>query len=322
MSFMKYLENKTCTRAVTVMDAYKEKLDADMSSLLLKPDERLNEARRNIVNMREVSKILSELNYPLKDEFWMAVRSGSAKQVWKAHGAFRRYAEYAKLDRKMTDKIETVLFNYQTKLYAKEFSPEDADEVVKSSLGESQAILDQMAHNIDLAISRIPNWHNHKVIIEAISPENGWVINEARVTIGDAFQASFVYEHTPTGMKAGDFTEEEMPVSLKADMHDLLAKLQKNPKYNRILTLYMTRPFSERRYFEIAKRDLALGIESVLPNHITLATSPLSGDSDVWKVRVEEKYLREYLHEGDVKQYHIIGEEAPIRWIERMSNER
>jgi hypothetical protein len=214
------------------------------------------------------------------------------------------------------------MFQYQTKLYGREFNSEDADEVVKSSMGESQAILDQMAQKIELAISKIPSWRNHRVVIEAICPDKGWIVSEAKVTVGDAFIASFVYEHTSTGLKVGEIAEEDLPDSLKADMHALLAKLQKNPKYNKILTLYMTRPLSERRYFEIAKRDLALGITAVLPNHVTLATSPLPGNSDVWKIRVEEKYLREYLCEGDVKQYHVIGDEAPIRWIERMSNEK
>jgi len=321
MSFMKYLESKTSPQILVVMDDYKEKLSADMSSLLMKPDEQLSEARKNYVNIREVAKILSELSYPLIAEFSMAVRTGDPKRVSHAHMTFRRWAKYSDADRTIADKIETAMFQYQTKLFGKEFGPEDADEVVKSSLGESQAILDQMAHNIDLAISKIPTWHNHRVVIEAICPEKGWVVTEAKVTVGDAFLASFVYEHTSTGLKVKRVAEEEIPASLKADMQDLLTKLQKNPKYNKILTLYMTRPLSERRYFEIVKRDLALGIEAVLPNHVTLATSPLPGSSDVWKVRVEEKYLREHLHEADVKQYHIIGEEAPVRWIERMSNE-
>lgn len=322
MSFTKYLESKANPQIVIVMDDYKEKLCADMSSLLMKPDEQLAEARKHYVNIREVAKILSELSYPLIAEFSMAVRTGDPKRVTHAHMTFRRWAKYSDADRILADKIETAMFQYQTKLYGKEFGSDDADEVVKSSLCESQAILDQMAHNIELAISKIKTWHNHRVVIEAVCPEKGWVITEAKVSVGDAFVTTFTYEHTSTGLKVKRLAEDELPASLKADMQELLARLSKNPKYNRILTLYMTRPTTERRYFEIAKRDLALGITAVLPNHVTLATSPLPGNPDVWKIRVEEKYLREHLHEGDVKHYQIIGDEAPIRWIERMSNEK
>lgn len=322
MSFTKYLESKAQPQILTVMDDYKEKLSADMSSLLMKPTDQMDEARKNIINIREVTRTLSELAYPLAEEFRMAVRTGDPKKVGHAHMTFRRWAKYSEANRVLADKIETAMFQYQTKLYGKEFGADDADEVIKSSLGESQAVLDRMSHSIDLAISKIPTWHNHRVIIEAIYPEKGWIINEARVTVGEAFLASFVYEITSSGLKVKSVSEEEMPATLQVDMQALLNKLRSNPKYNRILTLYMTRPLSERRYFEIAKRDLALGIKAVLPNHVTLATVPLSGDSDVWKVRVEEKYLHEYLQEGDVKQYHIVGEEAPVRWIERMSNEK
>jgi len=316
---MKYLENKAQTSILVVMDEYKEKLHADMASLMLKPDKQLVEARKNIVNIKEVARTLSELAYPLSDEFKMAIRTADPKRVNHAHMTFRRWADYHKPDQSLSDKIETAMFQYQAKLYGKDFGPEEADDVVKSLIAESTSIIDQMIHNINLAISKIPTWHEHKIVVEAICPEVGWVVSEAKISVGDAFQADFLYEHTSTGFKSKLLTEEELPGSLKNDMQDLLAKLRTNPKYNKILTLYMTRPLSERRYFEIAKRDLSLGIEAVLPSHITLANSPLPGNSDVWKVRVEEKYLKECLHEGDVKEYQVIGEEAPMRWIERMS---
>lgn len=319
MSFMKYLENKVQTSILVVMDEYKEKLHADMASLMLKPDKQLIEARKNIVNFTDFARTLSELAYPLSDEFKMAIRTGDPKRVNHAHMTFQKWVSYAHPDRVLSDKIETTMFQYQAKLYGKEFGPEEADEVIKSSLSESTAILDQMSHNINLAISKIPTWHNHKIVIEAVCPEIGWIVSEAKITVGDTFNAVFLYEHTSTGFKSKLITEEELPASLKNDMQDLLAKLRTNPKYNKILTLYMTRPISERRYFEIAKRDLSLGIEAVLPNHVVLSTISLPGNSDVWKVRVEEKYLKECLHEGDVKKYQVVGEEAPMRWIERMS---
>lgn len=317
MSFMKYLESKNSRPNIaTSLEAYREQLAADVASLLIKPDAKLHEARKNIVNMREFTRTLSELNYPLADEFGMAVRTGDPRKVSHAHMTFRKWAEYYRADRDLTDRIETALFHYQTKLYGREFGPEDADEVVKSATAESQAVLDHMAHRIGLAVARIPHWRNHAVTLEAIYPDGGWVMEEAQVTVGEQFQGGFRYFQTPTGFGVKHLQTEGLPASLLDDLKALVVRLQQNPKYNKVLTLYMARPISERRYFELVKRDLSLGIETVLPSHVTLADRPLYRDQDVWKVRVEDKYLREYLHEGDVIEYQIIGDEAPIRWLE------
>lgn len=317
MSFTKYLETKSRPKTNVILDAYKEKLQADLSSLVIKPDIQLNEAKKNIVNIYEVSKILSELKYPLINEFNMAVRTGDSKKAHHAHMTFRKWTEYSNVDRKLSDRIETIMFQYQVGLFNGEFGPEQADEVVKSSLAESQAILENFEKQIDLAISSLRRWGNHSVSLEAISPETGWVISEAKVILGESFKAEFTITNTPLGLKVGDLKKEEIPASLEADALALMQKLNTNPKYNKILTLYMTRPVTDRRYFEMTKRDLSLGIKTGLPNHVVLTTMPMSENQDVWKVKIEEKYLREHLCEGDYKEYYIIGDDAPIKWIEQ-----
>lgn len=317
MSFTKYLETKSRPRMSILIDAYKEKLQADLAGLVMKPDGQLTEAKKNIVNIHEISKILSELKYPLVNEFNMAVRTGNSKRVHHAHMTFRKWVEYSKPNKKLSDKVETVMFQYQASLFNNEFGPNQVDEVIKSSLAESQAIMENFEKQIDLAISSLNQWGNHVVTLEAISPESGWVISEIKVILGDSFKAEFTLTNTPLGLKVGDLKKEEIPASLEDDALMLMKKLNNIPKYNKILTLYMTRPVTDRRYFEMTKRDLSLGIQTGLPNHVVLATSPLSEEQDVWKVKIEEKYLREHLCEGDYKEYYIIGDDAPIKWIEQ-----
>jgi hypothetical protein len=313
MSFMNYLQTKNRKPSVTTsLEAYRERLSADVASLLIKPDAKLHEARKNLVNMRDFSRALSELHYPLAEEFRMAVRTGDPKKVSHAHMTFRKWAEYSRADRDLTDQVETALFHYQTKLYGHEFNPDDADEVVKSALAESQAMLDRLAHNIELAIEKLPHWHGHPVVLEALCPEGGWVVEGAHVTVGEAFRAGFDYVYGPLGYRVENVKRDGLPASLLDDIKALVARLQQNPKYNKILTLYMARPISERRYFELAKRDVSLGISTVLPGHVKLSASPDHPDKDVWKVRVEDKHLRE----SAPGEYHVIGDEAPIRWIE------
>lgn len=318
MSFSKYLETKSRPEISVILDAYKEKLQADLSGLVIKPTQQLVEAKRNIVNIHEISKILSELKYPLIHEFNMAVRTGDSKKAHHAHLAFRKWTEYSKADKHLADRVETVMFQYQASLFNGEFGPEQADEVIKSSLSESHAIMDNFEKRIDLAISSLQKWNNYPVTLIAVSPETGWVTSEAIVVLGDSFKVEFTIENTPLGLKVGSLKkEEEIPASLESDALALMNKLSTIPKYNKILTLYMTRPTADRRYFEMTKRDLALGIKTDLPNHVVLTTMPLSEEQDVWKVKIEEKYLREHLCEGDYKEYYIIGDEAPIKWIEQ-----
>lgn len=319
MSLMKYIEGKKRPAIVIVTDNYREQLDADMSSLLLKPDAKLNEVRKKTINVQEITKVLSQLHYPLAEEMSMAIRTGDSKRVNHAHLTFKKWAEYSNPDSFLRDQVETVLFQYQAKLHNKEFGPNETNDVVNSIVADSQVILEQMAQKIDLAISRIHNWQNHKVVVEGLYPESGWVVNEARIIIGDKFPVSFICECGSLAVKK--LEEGEAPSSIRNDVKNLLEKLRQNPKYEKILTLFMSRPLSERRFFEIAKRDVSLGIAAALPNHITLMKNPPAGDSDVWKVRVEEKYLREIKDENNT-QYHIVGNDCPIKWIERLNNEK
>jgi hypothetical protein len=321
MSFTKYLESKNLPKILINLDDYKKNLQADIFSLIFKPDHQLIEVRKNIVNIFEISKILLELAYPRSEELKMAIRTGEPKKVSHAHMVFRNWANFQE-KRQLSDKIEMALFHYQTKLYGKEFSSEDADKIIDSAISESLAILEQMSHKINLAISRVSSWQNHQVLIEGLFPNKEWVINEAKIIIGENFKASFVYENTPIGFKIKNIEENEIPESMAKNFQDLIYKLSINPKYNRILTLYMNRPTSERRYYEIAKRDLSLGIEAALPHHVVLSNIMLNTEEDVWKVRLEEKYIHEHIKEGNFKQYNIVGDEAPIRWIERVNYEK
>jgi len=320
MSFAKYLETKSQQNISIVTDAYKEKLQADLFGLVIKPNQKLTEAKKNIVNVHEVSKILSELKYPLINEFNMAVRTGDSKKARHAHMTFRKWSEYNNTDKKLSDRVETIMFQYQANLFDKDFSPEQADDVVKSSLSESQSILENFEKQINLAIASLPHWGNHNVSLVAISPETGWVVTDAKVILGETFKTEFTISNTPFGLKIGDLKKEEIPANLESDALALISKLNNIPKYNKILTLYMARPITDRRYFEITKRELSLGIKTILPNHVTLTNIPLNVENveqDLWKVKIEEKYLREHICEGEYKEYYIIGDDAPIIWIEQ-----
>ena len=319
MSLIKYIENKPKTNIHINMDEYKEKLNADISSLLLKPDERISEVKKYVFDVQKASSILSEINYPLRNEFFMAIRSGCPLQVQKAYKLFKKYTENANLDY-FKNQIETALLDYQTKLYLNQFKLEDANDAIKSFIFESQLFLDHVSHQIKLVVSKINDWNGHNIVIEALYPKSGWVVSEAKITVGDRFPAIFTYEKTSIGFKIQNLIENKLPEILKNNVENLISKLKNNDKYESILTLYAATPFSERKYLESIKRDLSLGIKTVLSNRIELFESPFFEQLDVWKIRVDEMHVKEYIDKTNVKKYRSVEEEYPVYWIERIEN--
>jgi hypothetical protein len=317
MSFMNYVERKKNPKIITNMDNYKNILQSEFSSLVLKPNFQSNEIKKNIVNIYEISKILYELSYQFSEELKMAIRTGDPVKINEAHKNFSSWAKSNKKNKDLTEKIETILFNYQTKLYDEKILPEDIDKIVDFLVSESQIVLDQISQKIFLGISQIPSWRNYQITIEALIPEKDWIVNEAKITIGENFKTSFVYKKNFLGHEIKNIEESEVPERMSKNIKLLIETLNSNSKNNRVLTLFMNRPFSERHYYETIKKDLSLGIKSVLPQHIVLSDYPLETDEDVWKVKLEEKYIQE----NNFKKYIIVENEAPIIWIERINNE-
>lgn len=316
MSFLKYIEDKSNFKIKIKMDAYKENLYADLSALVIKPNDKISEAKKNIVNINEVSRILNELKYPFVDEFVMAIKTGNSKKIAKTYNSFRHWSEDIKSD--LIDQIELIILRYQKNLFDKFLDSNQIDEAVDSCVDESQVILDEISQKVDLAIKNLPNWKKHLVHIEAIYPKNGWVINQAKIIIDNKYE--IIAEKIVNKIEFSNLKNELM----LPDITDLLNKLNKNSKYSNIVTLFMNRPIADRKYFETIKRDLSLGIKSVIPNNVSLLSTLVNDDNhtDVWKIKLEQRYIFEKLCEGDYREYSIIEDVAPVKWIERIPNEK
>lgn len=319
MSFTKYAEikNKTKPNIIIVMDDYKEKLEADMASFILKPQYQSHNVNKYIINTLEISKILSEVNYPFSNKFQIALSTTDPKKVNNAYKEFSEWSAYYG-DEQLVFKIKTEVFKYLKNIYNNNLTVENIDEIAQSILCESKSIVEKMSHNIEMAISKIPRW-NYKVVLEAINPVDNLLLTEVKVIIGDIVTSSFIYENSLNGFNIKDI-EEESPNSLNFIKQNLISKLNANAKYNNILTLYMNRPLSERKIYELAKRDLSLGIKAVLPEHIHLTDKLVLNELDIWKVKIDKQYLVEDIVNGN-KQFNFIKDSVPIRWIERVINE-
>jgi hypothetical protein len=120
-------------------------------------------------------------------------------------------------------------------------------------------------------------------------------------------------------LEAGDedfFTDART----QQDYFTLVREL-KNPgstQVSKSLALYTARPSQDRQLYE--------GAQSI-PSNLFLTTSydraegiaielAGSGTRDIWKVRIEQRYLIETLNTGNVRDYQVVGEETvPVKGI-------
>ena len=62
MSLQNYLKRKYERNVVVSLEAFEEKLKADLSSLIMKPNENISEVKKNSINLFEVSSFLKKIN--------------------------------------------------------------------------------------------------------------------------------------------------------------------------------------------------------------------------------------------------------------------
>lgn len=311
MSLKKYIENKTKPQVIFSLESYQQSLFANISSLLLKPSDKIEEVKKQILNISELELYLSEVLYPFSEELQIAIKSDNLNKIKQFHVKFQTWKKHYNLDEKILSKIDNLLYDYQTNLYSSNLNPEDIDKVVESYLCESRTMLKKLSNKISSSIDKIIEWKNHIVKIEGLIPDYGFFINKAKVSIDE----SFCFEvKLNQNFKVENIVEDVIPSHLKK----LIDLIESKNASEKIKTLYMSRPVFERKLFESRKRDVCMGLVAVLPKHITLSDLPAKNEGhDLWKVKVQEIDLYEHLNEEDCKEYQII-DDCSIKWLERV----
>lgn len=316
MSLKNYIENKTKTKIIFCLENYKQNLFANISGLLLKPNEKIEEARKQILNILQLELFLSEASCPFSEEMQIAIKSNDIKKIKQIHEKFRNWSKSCKLDENIFCRIDNSLFDYQSKFYSDRLNPEDIDKIVESYFCESQIAIKKLCNAINFCIDKIPNWGHHTIKIEAINQDDEFVVSKAKINIGDysSFVVKIGREYNVENLNC-----DEKYLKLKEDTESLKKMLEGKYKSDKILTLYISRPLCERKFFESSKRDVCMGLVSTLPKHITLKNMPIKSENeDLWKIKVEEKNIYEILNEGDFKEYQVIDENCSIKWLERV----
>jgi hypothetical protein len=227
-----------------------------------------------------------------------------------------------------------MLRDYDDTLTPSSTSIEEAQKIIADVQSKTRQNMQWIANQIQSAISRVSNWNNSPIIITP-SPVSGSFGNEwlepatgagVRVGGGNDDELSpdfeiFVHENQiiipPEGINEdNDFFQNPRVTS---DYFNLIKELQNPGSTNRpgkILTLFTARPVEHREQYMSA---------TTVPGGIWLSSSSsnvedvaldLSGKRDIWKVRIDERYVQKHLDMGSYQHYEVMGREpVPVKSI-------
>lgn len=231
------------------------------------------------------------------------------------------YFEYSKLTRLIWDYSSHIQMTSGT---YNAFTQEDVDSEYNRLVEGTKNSMDQIASDISSAIGRIENWSGVLPVIirsRAIDNDNNTgICDDAEIEFGnDDMAPSFTY-FTVDGkaeiddvLEAGD-DEFFADPRIQSDYFNLVKELR-NPgsssKSGKALTLYTARPMKDRQFYMDKK---------TIPSNIFLTDKYESaegigrdmGERDIWRLRIDSKWLVNTLS-GPEKQYQVVGgEEVPV----------
>jgi hypothetical protein len=209
--------------------------------------------------------------------------------------------------------VEELVQNFEAKHLGESFGPIDVDIVVNSLVTECNILFNQVVAKLEMITEQLEL--TNSIELEAILPEDSLLVDSMLVKINGIYPAFFTLTHTHQGFKAENFVSNNLPDSVRTQYQTLMKKLQENPNYKQIISLYMPQPTAKRRLFEQKKKEIALGYKTVLPEGTTLTNMIIDENIDYWRVKLPKEYLISLLHEGDMLSYHLV-EDAPVRWLE------
>lgn len=195
-------------------------------------------------------------------------------------------------------------------------------------------IVDETKRNMEIlrskvndVISKLPYWHTNTVLIEPMANQDRFgvrilVSTNAQIFLGHDTEENmapsftvFIHDEKiliDDILEGGDrdfFRDNQTQADYFALIDGL--KYYNKPKENKILTLYTARPRIDR---EKIQQNQQMPLNIFLANslsHIQGLSKDLSGNRDIWIVKINSKYLTQTL-DGPIKYYQLTTDEAPM----------
>lgn len=323
MSFLRYSEyvqQKTEAKKTVryMVDQYREETHANLAHLVLTKTDYFEEAVNSLLNIGRIERMLHEAHYPQAESVCIALQTGNDEKVSQKLNSLRRWLEQCGLPVNSCALIERACLDYRSKQITKEFEPEDVDAATANLVEDCYHFLDTIKGKLEAALTKI-DWDDQEIVLEAVVPESGLKVQQARLHLGEMYKMTVDINRTEQGFVVQEVEFPVLPDSLKQQFQSLIGKLRSSDRYGKILSLYLPEPQAKRSLYENKKLDVSLGIQSILPKNTILLSRP-DGDQDVWRVRIASDNLVKVMEEGDLIAYRLL-EEARLRWIERVENE-
>lgn len=343
-----------------VMEKYKESLIRFLQELANHTNTRVDELNQFKYEETQLINLLNQVQFPDIQGLLQAVktnnRSAIMQFIFKVGDLERKfdkqfydnwkntnYGTKPSIDYRQTFKtITEIMRNLRDREdyepMTDEYVQQNFNELVQQTYQNMQLI----AQKISNIISVIPDWSGTPILIEARElDKNSYVQPQdtASVIFGgdseDYMTPSFTYfMNSETGkdeiddiLEGGD--EEFFPPergNIQMDYFNLVKEIR-NPgsstKAGKMITLYTARPTKDRNIYIDA---------TAIPSNLFLTSSydraegiaiDLGGSDkrrDVWKIRIDSRYLVKTLDDGRVQDYQAIGNgQIPIKSIELIS---
>ena len=311
---------------------YEKRLKRTLEKFRDASEERAERAQASGVSRKDMVSALKRVGFPGSEKFVDSVERGGSRLPFydfvSSNADREDVYEVSYLLRGFARQAEDVYDDKQLKV--------DFARLVSETTDSMRAI----SGLIKRAVSRVPDWSGSRVIIVAdhqkdsieASQQADVVLSHrmSRAPLRPGFTVwlqgrSLVVEDV---LDAGDpefFSKTDS--SLSGDYFGLVGELREpgsSRKKGRVLTLFTARPAEERSLYRRAKTVPSnIFVSSNLNRVVGIAAETLfgrEGKRDVYRLRINERYLNKTLDTGKIKDYqtfHRSGK-VPVENIERL----
>lgn len=258
--------------------------------------------------------------------------SGIEKQLKPQYGykAWTMVQDLSQAIRQLRDYCDQV--EYQTPGFAPMDEQQELAQL-QTLVAQTQAEMQKIAQKVSEAVSRVGGWGGTPLMIEAMtvskddphkfeSPTSSASVEFGQGDMVPSFtiflneNGSFEIDDVLEGGDNDFFPEGR----LQSDYFNLIKEMR-NPgstqQAGRILTLYTARPVKDRALYMNAQQvpsNLFLTSSYQSAHGIALDLGGSEGRRDVWRVRIDERYLVKTLDSLEERQYQVVGNgQVPVK---------
>ena len=330
MNFLKFFETKSNQNISVSIDNYKFQLWEAIKEILDYSEADNVRLKGFVLNSGDIEKALHQVGYQHYDNAVIILATKDYNKIGKLIEdlmAFQREVLETG-DYKKVEVIRGVIKNiwdYESQLGGyKKYTKADAKKQHQEILKTTQDHMNAIIANIKNAISRMA-WNNTPLVISpngGFNHDSGWMhgTDSAEVTFGEdnnelgtgAPQFSYFQDGSKViiddVLEAGDDEFFHDP-KVEADYFGLVQELRNPGGKSKIVTVYTARPLSDHEIYINAAQ---------IPSNIFVTTSfngaegialdlGSSEPREVWKIRIDNKYLLNTLDTGSVREYQVVG---------------